>query len=71
MTVQSLALCNVEFAIFKGTSSLCVRFYKKNVDGQGTQSINKSLNFKGIKEVLESKFYWNEWLYSLDYSFYI
>ena len=32
----------------KGTSGLCVRFLK-NVDGQGTQSINKNLNLKKSK----------------------
>ena len=38
-------------------------FFFLNVDGQGTQSIIK---FKEIKEVLKSKFYWSEWLNSLE-----
>ena len=41
-------------------------FFFLNVDGQGTQAIIKNLQFKEIKEVLKSKFYWSEWLYSLD-----
>ena len=41
-----------------------MRTFKK-ADGQGTQTIIKNLN-KEIKEVLKSKFYWSEWLYSSD-----
>ena len=37
----------------KGTSGLCVRFYK-NVDGQGTQAIIKNLNLKKLKR------FWNQ-----------
>ena len=42
-----------------------MRTFLKSIDGQGTQSIIKNLN-KEIKEVLKSKLYWSEWLYSLD-----
>ena len=54
LTVCDDRNCSAWSGVLKGTSGLYVRFFKKNVDGQGTQAIIKNLNLKKLKR------FWNQ-----------